>query len=179
MPLLIVPKLRAPAQQCGFRICKLQFYQTAFNGLSVTENFRNFRGTGQDLFQDLDDLGFIYMPFFTKESAFHCSISGEDDASILIAAFFFDSENLDKKLPLHNVQTHERTRKDPSGRVWANVARIGGSLRGLPPGSDPKRFVGGAAPIIGYDCRNANKDEAELHQGPRSIPLHQRPTMPP
>jgi hypothetical protein len=36
----------------------------------------------------LDDLGFIYMPFFTIESAFHCSISGEDDASILIAALF-------------------------------------------------------------------------------------------
>jgi hypothetical protein len=93
--------------------------------LSLTENFRNIRGTGQDSFQDLDDLGFIYMPFFTIESAFHCSISGEDDASILIAALFFESENLDKKLPLHsdslsrvskllNVQTHERTRKDPT-----------------------------------------------------------------
>jgi hypothetical protein len=101
MPLLIVPKLRTPAQQCGFRICKLQFHQTAFNGLSLTENFRNIRGAGQDSFQDLDDLGFIYMPFLTKESAFHCSISGEDDASILIATLFLDSENLDKKLPLH------------------------------------------------------------------------------
>jgi hypothetical protein len=102
MPLLIVPKLRTPAQQYGFRICKLQFHQTAFNGLSLTENFRNIRGTGQDSFQDLDDLGFIYMPFLTKESAFHCSISGEDDASILIATLFLDSENLDKKLPLHS-----------------------------------------------------------------------------
>lgn len=68
MPLLTAQKLRTPAQQCGFRICKLQFHQTAFNGLSLTENFRNIRGTGQDSFQDLDDLGFIDMPFFKKRA---------------------------------------------------------------------------------------------------------------
>jgi hypothetical protein len=106
MPLLIVPKFRAPAQQCGFRICKLQFYQTAFNGLSLSENFRTIRVTGQDSLQELDD---VYMPFFTKESALHCSISGEDNTAILIAAVF-DSEDLDKKLPLRQFGTPSITR---------------------------------------------------------------------
>ena len=101
MPLRIVQKLRTPAQQCGLRICKLQFHQTAFNGVSLTENFRNIRSTVQDSLQDLDDLGFIFMPFFTKERTFHCAINGEDDVSILIPFLFFDSKNLDKELPLH------------------------------------------------------------------------------
>jgi hypothetical protein len=78
--------------------------------LSLTENFRNIRVTGQDSLQDLDDLGFIEMAFFTKESALHCSISGEDNASILIAALFFDSEDLDKKLPLRQFGSPSITR---------------------------------------------------------------------
>jgi hypothetical protein len=69
MPLLIVQKLRTPAQQCGFRICKPQFPQPAFNGLSLTEKFSNIHGTVQDSLQDLDDLGFIYICHFSQTRA--------------------------------------------------------------------------------------------------------------
>ena len=78
----------------------------------MADNVRNIRRTVQDSLQDLDDPGFNLMPFFTKESAFHRSISGEYDASILIPFPFFDSKNLDKELPLHEhcpfIQTHFR-----------------------------------------------------------------------
>jgi hypothetical protein len=78
--------------------------------LSLSENFCNIRVTGQDSLQDLDGLGFIYMPFFTKESALHRSISGEDNGSILIAAPFLDSEDLGKKLPLRQFGSPSITR---------------------------------------------------------------------
>jgi hypothetical protein len=58
----------------------------------LADNVRNIRRTVQDSLQDLDDPGFTLMPFFTKESAFHGSISGEYDASILIPFPFFDSK---------------------------------------------------------------------------------------